>query len=171
MKELGYNIFLIGFMGAGKSTVSGYLHTAYGMEVLEMDQVIEEREGKKISDIFAEQGEAYFRNLETELLQELQSRKNLVVSCGGGTPLRTCNVEAMRKSGKVVFLTATPETVFARVKDSHDRPVIEQNKNVPFIASLMEQRREAYEAAADLLVATDAKEVKEICEEILQRLS
>lgn len=170
MKELGYNIFLIGFMGAGKSTISSCLHSSYGMEILEMDQVIEKREGKKISDIFAEQGEEYFRKLETELLLELRNRKNLVVSCGGGTPLRSCNVEAMRQGGKVIFLTATPETVLERVKDSHDRPVIENHKNVLFIASLMEKRREAYESAADLQIPTDGRSAEEICQELMQRL-
>lgn len=171
MQQLNYNIFLIGFMGAGKSTISRYLHSAYSMEAVEMDQIIEEREQMKISQIFETQGEEYFRKLETDLLLELQGRQNLVVSCGGGTPLRACNVEAMKQSGKVVFLTAEPETVFERVKDSHNRPVIENNKNIPFIASLMEQRREKYEAAADILVATDNRSAKEICKEIMHRLS
>lgn len=170
MRKLDYNIFLIGFMGAGKSTIAKKLHKEYYMEVLEMDQIIEEREGMSISQIFEEKGEEYFRKLETELLLELRQRRNLVVSCGGGTPLRSCNVEAMRESGKIVFLTASPETVFERVKNSHNRPVIENNKNVPFIASLMEQRRESYEAAADVMVATDGRSSGEICEEIMRLL-
>ncbi len=164
------NIFLIGFMGAGKSTISEYLHQNYKMEVVEMDQIIEEREQMKISQIFAEKGEEYFRRLETELLLELQNSRNCVVSCGGGTPMRSCNVEAMKQSGKVIFLTATPETVYERVKDSHDRPVIENNKNIPFIAALMGQRREKYEAAADILVATDGRSAEEICREILEKM-
>ncbi len=167
---MDYNIFLIGFMGAGKSTIAERLHTKYSMEVLEMDQVIEEQEQMPISQIFEERGEEYFRKLETDLLLKLKEKRNLVISCGGGTPLRICNVEAMRESGKIVFLTASPETVFERVRDSHNRPVIEGNKNVPFIASLMEQRREKYEAAADFLVATDGKSAEKICQEIMQLL-
>ncbi len=164
------NIFLIGFMGAGKSTVAECLHKCCGREILEMDQVIEGREGMEISRIFEIHGEEYFRRLETELLLELQERENLVVSCGGGAPLRSCNVEAMKKSGQVVFLTALPQTVLERVRDSHDRPVIEQNKNVDFIAGLMEKRREKYEAAADVTVATDARTPEDICGEILEKI-
>ncbi len=171
MEKPGYNIFLIGFMGAGKSTIARQLHMKYGLELTEMDQVIEEREKLKISGIFERYGEEYFRRKETELLLEFQRRKNLVVSCGGGAPLRDCNVEAMKRSGKIVFLTADPETVFERVKNSHDRPVIEKNKNVPFIAALMEQRRGKYEKAADFSVSTDNREPEEICLEIMRRIS
>lgn len=140
-KLFDYNIVLIGFMGAGKTSISEYLKTLFAMDVIEMDQIIAEREGMSIPDIFEIHGEQYFRDLETNLLIEMQSRKNVVISCGGGTPLRECNVVEMKKNGRVVLLTASPETIFDRVKDSHDRPVIENNKNVPFIADLMEKRR------------------------------
>ena len=140
------------------------------MEVIEMDQIIAKREGMSISDIFEVHGEQYFRDLETNLLIEMQSRKNVVISCGGGTPLRECNVVEMKKNGRVVLLTASPETIFDRVKDSHDRPVIENNKNVPFIADLMEKRRAKYEAAADIIINTDGKSLIEVCEELVQQL-
>ena len=140
------------------------------MDVIEMDQIIAEREGMSIPDIFEVHGEQYFRDLETNLLIEMQSRKNVVISCGGGTPLRECNVVEMKKNGRVVLLTASPETIFDRVKDSHDRPVIENNKNVPFIADLMEKRRAKYEAAADIVINTDSKSLIEVCEELVQQL-
>lgn len=140
------------------------------MDVIEMDQIIAEREGMSIPDIFEVHGEQYFRDLETNLLIEMQSRKNVVISCGGGTPLRECNVVEMKKNGRVVLLTASPETIFDRVKDSHDRPVIENNKNVPFIADLMEKRRAKYEAAADIVINTDGKSLIEVCEELVQQL-
>ena len=110
-KMLDYNIVLIGFMGAGKSTVSAYLNKEYGMEVIEMDQVIAEREKMSISDIFAVHGEEYFRNLETNLLIEMQSQTNKVISCGGGVAMRDRNVKEMKKNGRVVLLTAAPETI------------------------------------------------------------
>ena len=135
-----------------------------------MDQIIAEREGMSIPDIFEVHGEQYFRDLETNLLIEMQSRKNVVIPCGGGTPLRECNVVEMKKNGRVVLLTASPETIFDRVKDSHDRPVIENNKNVPFIADLMEKRRAKYEAAADIIINTDGKSLIEVCEELVQQL-
>lgn len=167
---LTYNLFLIGFMGAGKSTVSACLHSMLHMDVVEMDEIIAQREGMSISDIFAVHGEAYFRSLETNLLIELQATSNAVVSCGGGTPIRACNVAEMKKNGRIVLLTAQPETILARVKDSHDRPLLENNKNVSFISELMEQRRAAYEAAADIIIQTDEKTASEICEELLERL-
>lgn len=166
-EAIDYNIVLIGFMGCGKSTISSALNKTYGMDIIEMDQVIVEREGMSISEIFEVHGEAYFRNLETELLRELQHRKGVVISCGGGVPMREENVIEMKKNGKVFLLTATPETILERVKSSHDRPLLENNKNVDFISDLMEKRRAKYEAAADMIIETDNKSEAEICEEIM----
>lgn len=164
------NIFLIGFMGAGKSTISSTLHDVFAMEVIEMDQLISERNGMSISEIFAANGEEYFRNEETNLLIEIQNRTNVIISCGGGVPMREVNVREMKKSGKVVLLTASPETILERVKESHDRPLLENNKNVDFIADLMEKRKAKYEAAADIVINTDGKSAVEICEEIITRV-
>ena len=169
-KLFNYNIVLIGFMGAGKSTISDYLQTVFAMDIIEMDQIIAERAGMSISDIFETYGEQYFRDCETNLLIEMQSRTNVVISCGGGTPMRECNVAVMKKNGRVVLLTAKPETILDRVKDSHDRPLIENNKTVPFIADLMSKRREKYEAAADIIIETDGKSELEICEELIHSL-
>ena len=169
-KLFDYNIVLIGFMGAGKSTISDYLSTMFDMEIVEMDQVIAEREEMSIPDIFATYGEEYFRDLETSLLIEMQDRKNTVISCGGGAALRERNVEEMKKNGRVVLLTASPEVVYERVKDSNDRPVLNGRKNVEGIAELMEQRRGKYEAAADIVINTDHKTVLQVCEELVQRL-
>ena len=169
-KLFSYNIVLIGFMGAGKSTISEYLNTLFAMDVVEMDQLIAQREGMSIADIFEVYGEEYFRNLETALLVELQERENVVISCGGGTPLRECNVREMKRNGRVVLLTASPETILERVKDSHERPLIENHKTVDYIEQLMEKRREKYEAAADVVIHTDGKDALEICEELVSRL-
>ena len=170
-KLFDYNIILIGFMGAGKTTISDYLSTMFAMNIVEMDQVIEEREEMSIQDIFATYGEEYFRELETNLLIEMQSRKNTVISCGGGVAMRERNVAEMKKNGRVVLLTASPETIYERVKDSNRRPVLNGRKNVQGISELMEQRREKYEAAADIVVNTDGKTVLQVCEEMIQKLT
>lgn len=162
-----YNIVLIGFMGSGKSTISRALSKVFAMDVIEMDQVIADREGMSISEIFEVHGEEYFRNLETELLREMQNRKGVVISCGGGVPMRDENVVEMKKNGKVILLTAAPETILERVKNNHDRPLLENNKNVDFISELMEKRRSKYEAASDIIIQTDGKSEFEICEEII----
>lgn len=164
-----YNIFLIGFMGSGKSTISSTIHEKFAMEAVEMDQIIAERNKMSISQIFETYGEAYFRKEETNLLADIQSKKNMIVSCGGGVPMRDVNVELMKQSGKIVFLKAEPETILDRVKDSHDRPLLENHKNVEYIADLMEQRRPKYEAAADIVVETDGKSAYDICEEIIKK--
>ncbi|MDD6194616.1 MAG: shikimate kinase [Lachnospiraceae bacterium] len=164
-----YNIVLIGFMGAGKTTISSALSDIFAMDVVEMDQLIAEREGMSIPEIFDTYGEQYFRDLETNLLIEMQSKKNVIISCGGGVPMREVNVREMKKNGKVILLTAKPETILERVKDSHDRPLLENNKNVDFIANLMEQRWEKYQAAADIIIETDGKSAFEICEEIIAK--
>lgn len=165
------NILLIGFMGAGKSTVSAKLSELLAMEIMEMDAYIQKKEGMSIKDIFATNGEEYFRNCESNTLIELRERKRMVVSCGGGVPLREKNVELMKTSGYVVWLTATPEAIYERVKDSTERPLLNGNMNVPFIQNLMESRREKYERAADIVIDTTGKEIEEICEELLQKLS
>lgn len=164
------NIFLIGFMGAGKSTIAKELSKELSMERLEMDEEIVRRQGKPIADIFAEEGEAYFRNLESELLVELQTGEPKVVSCGGGVVMREENIAHMKKNGTIVLLTATPETIYERVKDSTERPILNQNMSVEYIAELLEKRRTRYEAAAQIIVATDKKNVREICKEMIEKL-
>lgn len=170
-KLFAYNIVLIGFMGAGKSTIADYLSTMFDMKLVEMDQEISDREEMSIPDIFATYGEEYFRNLETELLRELQKGRNCIISCGGGVALRSENVVEMKKNGRVVLLTASPETIYERVKDSSDRPLLSGNNSVEFIADMMEKRREKYEEAADIVVQTDDKTILQICEELITKLT
>lgn len=164
------NIFLIGFMGSGKSTVASCLAKKYGMEIVEMDQVIVEREGMSISDIFAHKGETYFRDVESQLLTEIQAKQDRVISCGGGVVLREQNVKEMKKCGKVVLLNAKPETILERVKDDENRPLLQGKKDVSFIGDMMEQRRPKYEKAADFIIETDGKGAEEICKEIFDRI-
>lgn len=161
------NIYLIGFMGAGKSTVAKELVTAVDAKGVEMDQLIEEQQRMPITEIFEMYGEEHFRNLETELLASLSKEENLVVSCGGGSVLRDENTALMKKNGCIVLLTAGPETIYERVKNSTNRPILNGNMNVEFISGLMEKRRGRYESVADIRVATDGKDVKAICAEIL----
>ena len=160
----------IGFMGAGKSTISAFLRDALAMDVVEMDQVIAEQQGMSISEIFETYGEEYFRNLETQLLIDMQSKQNVIISCGGGVAMRERNVAEMKKNGKVVLLKADPQTILDRVKDSDERPLLNGHKNVEYIADLMEARRAKYEAAADIVVQTDGKSALEICEEMIHKL-
>lgn len=164
-------IYLTGFMGTGKSTISRYLHEVYGLEQIEMDEQIVKEEGMPISHIFRIKGEEYFRSLETALVRRISGMENVVVSCGGGTVMRQCNVDEMKKNGKIVLLTASPRTVYERVRGSHNRPLLEGNMNEDYIRSLMEARRPKYEAAADISVRTDGRSARAICREIMEKLA
>lgn len=164
------NLFLIGFMGAGKSSVSRGLGSLLGREVVEMDQRIAQSEGMTIPEIFAQKGEPYFRACETALLESFAQGQPRIVSCGGGVPMREENVAAMRRCGTVVLRTARPEVILDRVKDDHNRPLLEGHKDVPYISSLMEQRRPKYEAAADVTVDTSDLSVEEVCREALRKI-
>lgn len=165
------NIYLIGFMGCGKTTISECLHKEYHKDQVEMDIQIQNEEGMAISQIFEEKGEEYFRELEARLLERLSNRENLVVSCGGGVPMRECNVKEMKKSGVVVLLLASPQTVYARIKDTHVRPLLEGNMNVGYIGELMAKRKDKYQAAADFTVNTDDRSVADICREIIEKVN
>ena len=170
MSKIDYNIFLIGFMGAGKSTIARSLVQKLNFPLIEMDERIVKEQGMPISEIFDRYGEEHFRDIEGELVKTIGTLEPSVVSCGGGTVLRPENVENMKKSGKIVFLTATPQTIYERVKNSSDRPILNGHMNVPYIAELMEKRRPVYEGAAELTISTDGKSREEIADEIIRRL-
>lgn len=161
------NIFLIGFMGCGKSTIARMLSQKLGMEQVEMDEQIVQEQGMPITEIFEKYGEEQFRNIETDLVKRLQQKNGVIVSCGGGAVLREENRRMMKDSGAIIWLTAKPETIFERVKYSTDRPILNGRMNVEYITELMELRRDCYEVAADFMVSTDGKEIDVICEEIL----
>ena len=163
MKE---NIYLVGFMGVGKSAVSRALAKQLGVPCVDTDAEIERRQGRKISEIFAAQGEEAFRDMETAFLKELAESGGVVVSCGGGLTLRQENRELMKKSGKTVWLTATPETVYTRVRHSTNRPLLNGKMNPEAIGELMEERRGRYEAAAEEKIATDGRAVEDIALDI-----
>ena len=164
------NIFLIGFMGSGKSTISKMLSEKLNVKQAEMDEIIVQEQGMPITEIFEKFGEAHFRDIETDLVKRLQEENGIVVSCGGGAILREENRNMMKEAGVIVLLTAKPETILERVKDSTNRPILNGNMNVEYIAELMEKRRTCYEEAADFIVATDGKTCEEICEEILLKI-
>lgn len=132
-----------------------------------MDQAIVRENGMSISDMFERYGEEYFREKETQMLRRLSERAPAVISCGGGTVLRQENVELMKRSGKIILLTAAPETVFERVRHGKERPILNGHMNVSYIAQLMEKRRAAYESACDVSVSTDDKTPDAIAREIL----
>lgn len=164
------NIFFIGFMGSGKTTISAAFSKKYQRKLIEADDILVERAGMSVNEIFATQGEQAFRDMETELCRELVNLDDHVVSCGGGIVVRPQNVEYMKKNGVIILLEATPETILDRVKGSTARPILNGHMNVEYIAELKKKRAEAYQSAADLVIHTDGKAVDEIVEEVYESI-
>ncbi len=163
----GKNLVLIGFMGSGKTSVGLKLSYRLRIPVEDTDKLIERREGRSISDIFAAEGEAFFRRLETELLRELLEKDYIrIYSVGGGTVVCPENRELLGQLGKVVYLRVRPETVYERLKGDTTRPLLQCEDPLRRITELMESRREAYESCADLVLDTDDLDMEEILKKI-----
>lgn len=164
------NIYLIGFMGCGKSTVSNFLSLKLGIPEIDTDIRIEEEQGLEIADIFDKYGEDYFRGLENKLLEKMMGEKNCIVACGGGMAVRDDNVVMMKKSGIVVMLTAEAKTIYNRVSHSDSRPLLKNHMDIEYIKELMSKRIDAYTKAADIIIRTDEFNPREIAEQISRRI-
>lgn len=167
-QEKKNNVALVGFMGTGKTTVGHKICEKSQYELKEIDELIEASEGMTIARIFEERGEKAFRNIETETVKKVTQVQNTVISCGGGTVLRTQNLEMLRASGRIVLLRAKPETVLERVKKNGDkRPLLSRYLSRGYISWLMKKRRAVYEAAADYVIDVDGKTADAVADEIL----
>lgn len=165
------NIVLIGFMGSGKSTVGIGLSYKLQRALLDTDKEIEKQEGKSVSAIFAEKGEASFREKETELLKKLkEERASRIFSVGGGTPLREENRKLLQELGVIIYLKVSPETVYERLKEDETRPLLRGENPMEKIRKLLYEREGVYRNAANIVVAADGKTPAQIVTEIVERL-
>ncbi len=139
------NIILIGFMGTGKTVTGRVLAERTGMELVDMDSIIEERAGRAISAIFATDGEAGFRKLERALAHELSQREGLIISTGGGVVLDPDNMADFKNNGLVVCLTASPATILQRLENDTTRPLLSGDKKEQ-ISGILATRRPLYDA-------------------------
>ena len=161
------SIVLIGFMGAGKTTVGKEL-VKKGFELIDTDAYIEACEKMSISDIFAQKGEDYFRQAETKALKTLLVQdKQFVISCGGGMPLSE-ERKLLKKLGMVVYLRIQPETVLARLKGDTTRPLLKGDDSGERVRTLMKQREAHYLSGADFVLDVDQKTPGELAEEIFK---
>ncbi len=163
-----YNIYLIGFMGAGKSRLGQTIRRIYRMETIDTDKAIEKKEGLTVREIFETKGRAYFVEREIELMKKIALRKGLVVSTGGGTPLTPENLEVLRQ-GKVVYIRTPFPEILKRLRRRGTRPMID-GKTDEEIFQLMKEREKVYESAADMIIDTEGKKAEEIAAEIMDRL-
>ena len=144
-------IILIGFMGAGKTTVGKALSKELGIPFYDLDWYIETRHRKKVAQIFAEKGEEGFRIIERNLLHEVAEFENVIISCGGGTPCFFDNIDYLNQQGQVVYLKATPEVLYGHLLMSkNERPLLKGKSPEELIAYIEEQlaRREPYYSKA-----------------------
>ena len=164
-------IFLIGFMGSGKSYTGKRLAHLLGYDFIDLDRMLEEGEKRSISSIFKEEGESRFRELERQYLQTLGNRQHLVLATGGGTPCQVENLEWMKAHGLIIYLKASPALLAHRLsKETQDRPLIAGLKNqelLTFIEKKLRERHAAYESA-DIVV--EQEEGMDAAELISKRL-
>lgn len=160
------NIFLVGFMGTGKSAVGRILARRTKRRFVDMDSEIEQRAGKAISRIFAEDGEPVFRQMERSLAAELSALDNQVVATGGGIVLDPRNIADFDRSGVTVCLHASPEEILRRVSGSNHRPLLEQDDKLNRIVSILKDRRHLY-AAIQKRVDTTALSPEQVADAVL----
>lgn len=165
------NIILIGFMGCGKTTVGLRLSYRLRRTVLDTDKIIEREEQRIISDIFATDGEAYFRDRETDCLRKLtDSASNQIISVGGGLPMREVNRELLHELGQVFYLRATGETIYERLRGDTTRPLLQGDDPLTKIRTLLEERDPHYRAAADVVITVDDRSFQDILDEIEKKV-
>lgn len=163
------NIVLMGFMGAGKTTVGKCLAKALSCEFIDTDERIEKEQGRKISDIFEEDGEQAFRDMETDLLKRLQdSEEDFVLSIGGGMPVREENRALLRSIGTVIYLRTSKKEIIRRVSGDTNRPLLQGGSLEEKVTSLMNAREGIYIETAHVEVVTDGKYPKKVVEEIIE---
>ena len=141
------NIVLIGFMGTGKTVVGRRLANSLGFRFVDVDTIIEERESKSISEIFLDKGEPYFRNLESQIIDEVAGKPDSVITTGGGAVNHPRNRESLQKKGWLVCLTATPEIIHERIRKRRNRPLLLGGEPLKKIQSLMNERSKFYSGA------------------------
>lgn len=162
-------IFLIGFMGAGKTTVGRELSEQISFPVVDTDEEIIKRANMTINDIFATKGETAFRKLESKILREMKTTNNIVTT-GGGIILNEKNRNWLRSNGIVVFLYCDPSEIIHRLKGDKTRPLLQDGKEAT-LYKLYEERLHLYKKTAHLTIDTTNKSIPEIAKEILASLN
>ena len=162
------NVILTGMMGSGKTTVGKELATVLNYDFIDLDEVIENKYGK-ITDIFSQKGEKYFREIETQQLKNFENQSNFVLSTGGGVILKDENIKILKDLGQVFYLSAKSETIYNRIKNQKHRPLLNTQNPKNTIEEILSKRLEKYEKSGEKII-TDNKNAKEIAGEIYEKL-
>jgi len=164
------NVALIGFMGVGKTSVGKLLAQRLGKSYIETDSLIVKKAGKSIPRVFKEDGEIAFREREIEVVKELVLNEGLVIDCGGGVVLNKINIDRLKQKAVVVWLTASPSIILKRTADGDWRPLLNQNKGIAGIKSMIRLRKPFYEQAAEIKIDTSEMNMESVVNTIIERL-
>ena len=164
------NLYIIGFMGSGKSSLSLELDTINSRKIISTDELIENRIGMSISDIFDRHGEAFFRKQEHMLLYDISKNYGQIIDCGGGLPLNPLNRELIKASGRCIYLKVSPETVILRLEKDESRPLLRNKKSIKEISLMLNERVKIYESIADISIDSNQLSPKEIAEKLIPYL-
>lgn len=166
------NIALIGFMGSGKTTVGRLLAVRLGMKFIDLDDVIKDKLGMEITEIFSNYGEKYFRDVESQVVKEVFTGvDNSVIACGGGVVLKDDNVRIINQNSVVVYLRISPYEAYSRLLSCRDRPLLNVSNRLEVINQLMRVREPLYLRTAHIVVDVDGRTPEDIVEEIIRTLS
>lgn len=166
------NIVLIGMRGSGKTTVGKRLARRLGRKFIEMDDLVAKKAGMPIADIVRQLGWDHFRDLESEVAEEVGRKNNAVISAGGGVVERAENIENLKRNGKTVLLTGTVKTLLLRIGHSSKRPFLTEAKTMrEDIETVSQQREKRYRDGADIIIDTENKPVNTVVKEVLQRIN
>ena len=164
------NIVVVGFMGTGKSVVAKTLAEKLGREFLELDAIVEKREGLSIKEIFKNKGEVYFRELERDAVKEAIKKDGQIISAGGGAIIDEENLKALKKNGIIICLEASPDVILKRTKGNTCRPLLNVPDPKERIEELLEKRA-AYYKKADHRINTDDLSVEGVVQKIQDIIS
>jgi len=163
------NIVLIGFMGCGKSLTSNKLAEILDRQVISTDKLVEQREGQSIAEIFKRSGEEYFRGVEKEIIKEISDQSGMIIDCGGGVVMDDENMVNLKKNGRVIYLAASPESLYSNVKHRSHRPILSVADPKLKITELLEERKPYYEKA-DVTINADHRTIDQIAQDVLKVL-
>lgn len=164
------NLILIGYRGTGKSTVARLLSARLGWETVSTDALIVERAKLPIPEIVSKFGWEHFRDLETTVCQELRGTDHVVIDTGGGVILREANLEALKPSGAMCWLTATVQTISRRIAGDSQRPSLTTGKTfTEEIEEVLQERTPKYQAASDFIVATDSVSLTQVADQVFTK--
>lgn len=164
------NLYIIGFMGSGKSSLSLELDTINSRKLISTDELIENRIGMSVSDIFDRYGEAFFRKQEHMLLCDISKNDGQIIDCGGGLPLNPLNRELIKASGRCIYLKVSPETVILRLEKDESRPLLRNKKSIKEISLMLNERVKIYESIADISIDSNKLSTEEIAEKLIPYL-